>query len=349
MPQGHPFPTKCWLATGSSQTIPQKTTQLPQDQNTHNSFTPHQVLTSFPVWAEQHHLHTTTIHTFVAYPQSTQSHWCSLPPYPHLWPPDTPPEAPGWGQRSHRTGYTPTYCRGTWHHSCISIVDHGPTMPRPTGSNKTCINAHTHTAHGPWDTPTSLIRLICRVKICKECFGLALMWAITCLFFSGHFRSLITLAWSSLALPDPSHFWQKKHSYGQAPSRLANSIRDLPPTHFNGMVPFGLRRKRFVREIWRSIACHDRRLSCFSTKNTPIVFDTTTNGTVYESLVEVTVLSSRLVRFMLSHDLDISACRPAGLKMWHARGAISDSCMHCTFLWLLCSSLLWLHELPASS
>ena len=34
---------------------------------------------------------------------------------------------------------------------------HGPTMPRPTGRKKTCINAHTHTAHRSWDTPTSLI------------------------------------------------------------------------------------------------------------------------------------------------------------------------------------------------
>ena len=37
-------------------------------------------------------------------------------------------------------------------------VKQGPTMPRPTGRMKTCINAHTHTAHRSWDTPTSLIR-----------------------------------------------------------------------------------------------------------------------------------------------------------------------------------------------
>ena len=37
-------------------------------------------------------------------------------------------------------------------------VKHGPTMPHPTGRKKTCINAHTHTAHRSWDTPTSSIR-----------------------------------------------------------------------------------------------------------------------------------------------------------------------------------------------
>ena len=31
----------------------------------------------------------------------------------------------------------------------------GPQMPRPTGTNKTCIKACTHTARMTWDTPTS--------------------------------------------------------------------------------------------------------------------------------------------------------------------------------------------------
>ena len=33
-----------------------------------------------------------------------------------------------------------------------------------------------------------------RLIVKKECFDLALMWAITGLFFRGHFRSLITRA-----------------------------------------------------------------------------------------------------------------------------------------------------------
>ena len=72
------------------------------------------------------------------------------------------------------------------------------------------------------------------------------------------------------------------------------------------------------------IARHDGwRLGCFSTKNTPIVLDTITNSTVYEPLarsdhylkerLSLTVLGSRLDNFLLSHDHDISTCRPAGL------------------------------------
>ena len=76
--------------------------------------------------------------------------------------------------------------------------------PRPIGSNKTCINAHAHTPHSARNTPTCLIRpnklffffffLSLRLIVKKECFDLALMWAITGLFFRGHFRSLITRA-----------------------------------------------------------------------------------------------------------------------------------------------------------
>ena len=83
-------------------------------------------------------------------------------------------------------------------------VKHGPAMPRPTGSNKTCIKAHTHTVHTELGTrqqaklgiigPALFFFLGQWLIVNKECFDLALMWAITGLFFMGHFRSLITLA-----------------------------------------------------------------------------------------------------------------------------------------------------------
>ena len=49
-------------------------------------------------------------------------------------------------------------------------------------------------------------------------------------------------------------------------------------------------------------SCHDdHQLGSFSTKNTPMVLDTTTNGTVYEPLVRsddcLTILGSRLDSF----------------------------------------------------
>ena len=68
---------------------PTKTTQLSQSTQLHHDCSttpPTQELTSFPVWAEQHHLLTIVqshpLHTFAAFPpvlQSTQSHWCRLP------------------------------------------------------------------------------------------------------------------------------------------------------------------------------------------------------------------------------------------------------------------------------
>ena len=51
----------------------------------------------------------------------------------------------------------------------------------------------------------------------------------------------------------------------------------------------------------------------------------------------------RLDSFLLSHDHDISMCRPAGLTKLNERGAISDSCSahSCGY----CFCLLWLHGL----
>ena len=37
------------------------------------------------------------------------------------------------------------------------IITSPSLAPQPTERKKTCINAHTHTAHRSWDTPTSLI------------------------------------------------------------------------------------------------------------------------------------------------------------------------------------------------
>ena len=68
-----------------------------------------------------------------------------------------PPHAPGRVQRSHRIRDTPTYPI-TGARSCAPMSKHWPVKPRPTGSNKTCINAHAHTAHGAWNTLASLIR-----------------------------------------------------------------------------------------------------------------------------------------------------------------------------------------------
>ena len=69
VPQGPPFSIRCWLATGSPPEAHK------QSHKNHTAFTkpkctqfhhdcsttpPTQELTSFPVWAEQHHLLTTT-------------------------------------------------------------------------------------------------------------------------------------------------------------------------------------------------------------------------------------------------------------------------------------------------
>jgi hypothetical protein len=55
-----------------------------------------------------------------------------------------------------------------------------------------------------------------------------------------------------------------------------------------------------------SFACHhDRRLGSFLTKNTPILLDTTTNGTENE-LRPISNGGLNLQRRILSHDDDIS-------------------------------------------
>ena len=55
VPQGSPFPTKCWLATGSTQS--HKNHTRPHGPS---ATLPTQELTSFPVWVEHHHFLTTT-------------------------------------------------------------------------------------------------------------------------------------------------------------------------------------------------------------------------------------------------------------------------------------------------
>ena len=59
------------------------------------------------------------------------------------------PHPPGGVQRSHLIGIRPPIAAAR---SCAPMSKHWLMKPRPTGSNKTCINAHAHIA---WNKPTS--------------------------------------------------------------------------------------------------------------------------------------------------------------------------------------------------
>ena len=138
-----------------------KKTQLPQGQNAHNSFT------AIP----PHCPHKSSPHFLCGGSNTTFSQPHSTTLLPILWPHSTHnytgvvclinncPRKHLVRVKGHIRPVTyPPFVAAP---SCSPVVKHGPTMPRSTGSNKTCINAHTHTAHRSWDTPTSLIRLKC--------------------------------------------------------------------------------------------------------------------------------------------------------------------------------------------
>ena len=85
------------------------------------------------------------LHAFVAFPLaqlSTQFHWCrSLSLIScHLWPRATPTEAPGWGQRWHVIGDTPTSGQVT---STCPNKQAPPQNAIPTLGHNT--HSHTHT------------------------------------------------------------------------------------------------------------------------------------------------------------------------------------------------------------
>ena len=74
----------------------------------------------------------------------------------------------------------------------------------------------------------------------------------------------------------------------------------------------GLCWKCFLWEIWHDLPDDDQWLGSFSTKNTPILLDTITNGLGYLEVMErlsLTILGSRLDSFLLTHHHDISTWR----------------------------------------
>ena len=170
LPQGPQFSTKCWLATGSPQTIPQKTHSIHKAKcNT----------TPSRLFCHTAHTRAHLISCVRGATPPPHNHTHSTPLLLFLWSHSPHPRGTWRGQRLHSTGghaHLSLHLARTSHK--WSMDPQGHAQPETTKPTLT----HTHTAHKTWGTPTSLIRakwLLCqRLKIYKECFDLAFMWAM---------------------------------------------------------------------------------------------------------------------------------------------------------------------------
>jgi hypothetical protein len=162
VPQGPPFSNKYWLATRSPPEAHKQSHLNHTAAKMHTTpqpFCPHQSSPHFPCGrsnaTHRNHIHFTPSLPPVR-PYSTLDHtgvhclinW-------HALTFDLLPRP-----RKHLPGFKGHTEPGTrppiaWVRSLAPSAKHGLVKPRPTGGNKTGINAHRHTAHTAGDTPTS--------------------------------------------------------------------------------------------------------------------------------------------------------------------------------------------------
>ena len=136
------------MASGSPQTIPQKT----------HSFHKAKMHTTPP--RPFHHTTHTSAHLISCVGGATtppHNHTHFTPSLPFPWP-YSPHNHTGVvhlrGQRSGGTGDTPTY----QHVTCTGPTSEARAHNATPNRKEENLHQHTHTAHRPWDTPTSLIR-----------------------------------------------------------------------------------------------------------------------------------------------------------------------------------------------